>query len=45
VLLRDTLSMTDVIKISDDELAQVVGTGDLEEAPAPCASWGSVWRS
>ena len=31
VLLRDTLSMTDVIKISDDELAQVVGTGDPEE--------------
>jgi fructokinase len=29
-LLRETLAMTDVVKISDDELASIVGTGDPE---------------
>jgi fructokinase len=30
-VLRETLAMTDVIKISDDELAPIVGTTDVEE--------------
>src|SRR5688572_27669545 len=31
-LLRETLSMTDVVKISDDEIAAIVGTTDVEAA-------------